>query len=97
MSYQQLTEGERYQISALLVQGYSPAAIAKAVKIHRSTVYRELKRNSNQNVYEPESAHQKALRRRTSSHKRRVSELVVQYVEMTLSWLWSPEQISGIG
>lgn len=97
MSYQQLTEGKRYQISALLVQGYSPAAIARAVKIHRSTVYRELKRNSDQNVYEPESAHQKALRRRTSSHKRRVSELVVQYVEMTLSWLWSPEQISGIG
>jgi hypothetical protein len=32
MSYQQLTEGKRYQISALLTQGYSPAAIATVVE-----------------------------------------------------------------
>ena len=97
MSYQQLTEGKRYQISVLLAQGSSAIEIAKAVEVHRSTIYRELKRNSKQKVYEPGEAHQQALRRRTSAAKYRVPERVVHYVELTLTWLWSPEQISGVG
>lgn len=97
MSYQQLTEGKRYQISVLLAQGSSVTAIANAVAVHRSTVYRELKRNSTPDVYEPGEAHQKAVLRRTGSAKYRLPERVVHYVELALSWLWSPEQISGIG
>lgn len=45
MSYQQLTDGKRYQMSTLLAQGCSPAAIATVVDVHRSTVYREMKRS----------------------------------------------------
>ncbi|GAD32609.1 transposase, IS30 family protein [Photobacterium leiognathi lrivu.4.1] len=45
MSYQQLTEGRRYQISTLLELGISISEIAQKVKCHRVTVYRELKRN----------------------------------------------------
>jgi IS30 family transposase len=97
MSYQQLTEGKRYQISALLAQGCSPAAIATAVHVHRSTVYRELKRNSRNGAYKPENAHTRALTRRASARKYRVPEQTVAYVELTLSWHWSPEQISGVG
>ena len=47
-------------------------------------------------MYKPEQAHQEALLRRAKASKYRVPEQVMQYVEMTLSWLWSPEQISGI-
>ncbi|MCG9693031.1 helix-turn-helix domain-containing protein, partial [Vibrio sp. Isolate22] len=46
MKYQQLTEGKRYQISALLEQGVSIKNIALAIDCHRSSVYRELSRNS---------------------------------------------------
>jgi IS30 family transposase len=96
MSYQQLTEGKRYQISVLLAQGSPATAIAQAVKVHRSTVYRELKRNSSREAYNPGKAHQQAMRRRTGAAKYRLPERVVRYVELTLSWRWSPEQISGV-
>ena len=97
MSYQQLTEGKRYQISALLVQGCSAAEIAGIVNVHRSTIYRELERNSQQGGYEPQQAHDQTLQRRTGSRKFKVPEETVLYVELALSWQWSPEQISGVG
>ncbi|MBY4676188.1 helix-turn-helix domain-containing protein [Marinobacterium sp. CAU 1594] len=67
MSYQQLTVGKRYQISALLAQGCSPTAIANNLGIHRSTVYRELKRNGNNGVHVPEPAQAKAPARKARS------------------------------
>lgn len=45
MSYQQLTEGKKHQISVLLEQGISIYEIANKIKYYRATVYRELKRN----------------------------------------------------
>lgn len=45
MKYQQLTQGDRYTIAALKRQGLTPTAIAKAIGRHRSTIYREYKRN----------------------------------------------------
>ncbi|MFT2111565.1 helix-turn-helix domain-containing protein, partial [Marinomonas sp. 2405UD68-3] len=45
MNYHQLTEGKRYQISALLGQEISVANIARTLNCHRATIYRELKRN----------------------------------------------------
>lgn len=97
MSYQQLTEGKRYQISLLLAQGVSPSRIATALQVHRSTIYRELKRNGSRETYAPDSAHQTAIRRRTEAIKYRISRKTVHFVELALSWLWSPEQVSAIG
>lgn len=97
MSYQQLTEGKRYQISLLLAQESSPTEIATALQVHRSTVYREIKRNSHGGVYKPEKAQARACTRRSQARKYRVPEQAVMYVELTLSWYWSPEQISGVG
>ncbi|WP_157939667.1 helix-turn-helix domain-containing protein, partial [Vibrio breoganii] len=48
MNYQQLTEGRRYQI---LERGISVSEIAKTVKCHRSTIYRELKRCGEKQQY----------------------------------------------
>ncbi|MBP4034719.1 MULTISPECIES: helix-turn-helix domain-containing protein, partial [Aeromonas] len=39
MSYQQLTEGQRYQLSVLRAQGMSILATARAIGVHRSTLY----------------------------------------------------------
>ena len=41
MKYQQLTEGKRYQIAALLEQGLPVKNIALTVGCHRGTIYRE--------------------------------------------------------
>lgn len=97
MSYQQLTEGKRYQISVLLGQGYRPAAIAKTINVHRSTVYRELGRNSTDNGYDPIHAQQKVRERRVAVKKYKIPSLTIEYVELGLSLHWSPEQISGVG
>ncbi|VAW50891.1 hypothetical protein MNBD_GAMMA05-2375, partial [hydrothermal vent metagenome] len=46
MTYKQLTSGDRYTISSLRKQGFSVADIAIALDRDRSTIYREVKRNS---------------------------------------------------
>ena len=45
MSYIQLTYEERVTLSALCQQGFSVRAIARILKRHPSTLYRELDRN----------------------------------------------------
>ncbi|ROQ21974.1 IS30 family transposase [Gallaecimonas pentaromativorans] len=96
MSYQQLTEGKRYQIAALIAQGCSRADVAKAIGVHRTTLYRELKRNSLDGVYQPQQAHAATSTRRAQARKYRVPTQTLEYVELTLSWQWSPEQISQL-
>lgn len=95
MSYQQLTEGQRYQISVLRTQSMSVTSMARAIGVHRSTLYRELRRNS-QDGDQPDYAQQQARFRRTHARKARVPNCVLPFVELTLSWRWSPEQISAI-
>ncbi len=97
MKYQQLTEGKRYQISVLLGQGYRPAAIARTLSVHRSTIYRELERNSCDRRYDPDRAQQQAIERKGTATKYKVPSLTIEYVELGLSLHWSPEQISGVG
>jgi len=53
MKYRQLTQTQRYQISALHVAGKSQRQIAAMPGCHNSTISRELRRNSIQG-YEPE-------------------------------------------
>ena len=45
MGYRHLTEGERYQIEALLRAMKSPAEIARQLGRSKSTISRELARN----------------------------------------------------
>ena len=51
MGYRHLTEGERYQIEALLRAMKSPAEIARQLGRSKSTISRELARNNSQRVY----------------------------------------------
>lgn len=97
MSYQQLNEGKRYQISVLLAQGFTVAAIARTIGVHRTTVYRELRRNNREGSYDPDQAHHQALKRRSRALKYKIPPDVVVYVEWALSLDWSPEQISEVG
>jgi IS30 family transposase len=62
MSYRQITSGERYTLCAMRRQGYSVKQIAETLGRHRSTIYRELERNSSgyDGAYRPSKAQKRA-------------------------------------
>lgn len=94
MAYKQLTQEQRYQIYALKKMDHSQTDIAKVIGVDRSTISRELMRNTGQRGYRPKQAHQLALSRRPKAKKQITSE-TWSAVEEKLRLEWSPEQISG--
>ena len=96
-TYHQLTPGERYALSALKKQGLRPAEIALALGRHRSTIYREIERNSRKDgAYRPATADQKTRGRRSRSRRnQRFSAADFELVEIWLREDFSPEQVSG--
>ncbi len=97
--YHQLTSGERHTLSTLRKQGYRPAAIAQALGRHRSTISREVRRNSKDRggrVYRPALADDIARWRRSRSRRnRRFGWEDWVLVAQCLQEEWSPEQIAG--
>jgi len=94
MFYHQLTQAQRYQISALRSLGHTYDEIAQVVKVHKSTISREIARNVSYRGYRPLSAHARTLKRRRKPVYRIPASLWLQ-VETLLRQEWSPEQISG--
>ena len=93
--YTQLTQEQRYQISASMKVGYSQTAIAKDMRVHKSTISRELKRNRGLRGYRPKQAQEKAVLRRYEKVKPRIAPGAWNLVEALIQLDWSPEQISG--
>ena len=93
MSYTQLTQAERYQISALMKAGHSQAKIATAIGVHRSTISRELRRNKGQRGYRPKQAQRMAEQRRTRSVHTRITRETWSKISEKLRQDWSPEQV----
>ncbi len=94
--YTHLTYLERHQIALLLGHGKKITEIAKHLGRHRSNIYRELKRNSKDDLYSPSIATQMAkLRHRSPLNKLDVNATLHQYVVQGLENGWAPEQISG--
>ncbi len=94
--YKQLTEGQRYQIQALLRNGFNQSAIAAQLKVSASTISRELRRNTGLRGYRPKQAHERALNRRHGAEKhQKMTQEMEQTVIHYLQKDWSPEQISG--
>ncbi len=58
--YTQLTQEQRYQIYALRKAGFNQSLIAAELAVHKSTITRELKRNTGQRGYRPQQASQAA-------------------------------------
>ncbi len=98
-SYKHLSQEEREIIANLLSGGSSLSDIAKAVSRDKSTISRELKRNSppERRRYVPCRAHARSCERKTkaNTHERLKNDLVRRYVKDGLDLGWSPEQISG--
>jgi IS30 family transposase len=97
--YKQLSQEEREHIAQLLSEGNSLGDIAKALGRNKSTISRELARNSapERQRYTPCRAHARACERKVTAnkHERLKSNFIRQYVRDGLEEGWSPQQISG--
>lgn len=96
MNYTHLSQPERYQIYALLKAGHSLSEIAAILCRHRSTIYREVSRNSGFKGYRPKQAVQIATQRATNSRNGPIiKENIWQKTLNFLSQNYSPEQIAS--
>ena len=98
MKKKHLTEGQRYEIFALLQSGKSQKDIAGQLKVNKSTISREISRNSDgrNKSYKADLAHRKYMKRikgRTHFHKFDLSLQLM--VDIFLKADFSPEQING--
>lgn len=94
--YSQLTQEQRYHISGLHKAGNTKTYIADEVGVHKSTISREMRRNSGERGYRPQQAHQFALDKREEAEKhikftKELQQIVVEKIMLD----WSPDQISG--
>lgn len=94
MNYTQLTRNQRYQISALMKAGHSQTEIANILGVHKSTISREIARNTGQRGYRPKQAHNLAIERKQAKVTRRINDTTWFTVRKLLKEDWSPEQIS---
>ena len=96
MAHKQLTLEKRYEIKAYMQSGFSRSFIAKQLKVHKSTITRELNRNRVRSGYHAKAAHEKATIRKKSARKHiRFTEEIQLKVRARLLLDFSPEQISG--
>jgi IS30 family transposase len=98
LKYHQITQEERYAISALKKLGFNQAEIGRELGRHRSSISRELRRNANPHdgFYRPEIASGMARARRWKSRRgSQFSERELRLVNRKLRKRWSPEQIAG--
>lgn len=95
MSYTQLTHEERYQIYILKKAEYNQSEIAELLQRDKSTISRELRRNSGLRGYRPKQAQQLALARRSGKCSGRLGSELWQQVALLIGQRWSPEQIAG--
>ena len=96
-----LSEGQRYEISALLRAHHTKSEIAGIVGVHKSTITRELKRNcylGTKNYY-PEYAQRKADQRRrlrSMNFKKTIPRSVYETARrFIVEEQYSPEQVVG--
>jgi len=98
MTYRQLSPEERYMLAALRKQGFNKSQIARCLGRHRSTVGRELGRNSTRadGRYRASTAQERTQGRRSRSRRnRRFSAADFALVDELLCRQWSPEQVAG--
>ena len=98
MTYHQITSEERYTIAALRREGFRSSEIARRLGRHRSTISREVRRNSSRcdGSYRPSKAIERTNGRRSRSRRNQhFTKADFAMVEKKLKADWSPEQISG--
>ena len=96
MKYGQLTYEKRYQIYAYSKANWAQKEIARELKVHRSAIYGEKRRNQGLRGYRPDQAHRRAQERKQGSRKfiKMTSYLKFQ-IAQKIRQEWTSEQISG--
>jgi IS30 family transposase len=93
--YRHVTLEDRIQIESYLKQGVSQSEIAIKLGFHKSTISKEISRNSGQKGYRYKQAQRLAdERQECRSLPRKMNEKMISKVEILLKEKWSPEQIS---
>jgi IS30 family transposase len=98
VKYHQLSTEERFEIAVMRRQGLRVAAMAEHLGRHRSTLYREVKRNcsAHDGSYRPTHSVEKASgRKRRSRRNRRYGATQFASIETLIRKGFSPEQIVG--
>jgi IS30 family transposase len=96
MTYKHLSHTERYQIYALMKAGLTISGIALNLGRSKSTISREISRNSGRRGYRPHQACFKAEERSLGSRNaKQVDSSVLNRAFEMLMEEWSPEQIAG--
>lgn len=93
--YSQLSLEERCRLRGLMEMGLPKTEIARRLGRHRSTIARELERNSNVDGYRPDTADRRAWVRRFRGSRIERSTRLGAHIEDRLAMGWSPEQIAG--
>lgn len=95
--YKQLSQEQRVQLEVLLRTKTPVSKIAMLLSVHRSTIYRELERNSGtQGGYRATYAQQFTNdRKERLSRPRKLDSLMEKQIQDGLKKRWSPEQICG--
>jgi len=98
-NYTQLSQGQRYQIAALVKAGQRQKKIASVVGVSISTISRELRRNGSCKGYDPLRAQEKCATRHRKKRKRvRFTMVMETYIASKLTEeKYSPEIISILG
>ena len=95
MSYNQLTENERYQIYILRKTGHTQQQIARQLERSPATISRELRRNKGLRGYRPGQAQKLTDARRQGAYKARtVTGEVQRQIEALLRQQLSPQQVA---
>ena len=95
--YTHLSITDRRRLYVFLEMGLSVTEIAKRLSRHRSTIYRELDRNQESELYSVGIAQQKTEERAKGKGRSKLHKdgILRDYVVRSLQKGWSPEQISG--
>lgn len=96
MSYTHLTEAERYDIYEKRKEGATLSEIARLLRRSKSTISREVARNSGQRGYRPHQAQALAIGRETKQRGgKRVCGKTWRRCKQLLREAYSPEQAAG--
>jgi len=99
MSYTHITPSNQNELSALIRAGTKQKDIARLLKKDRTTIWRERKRNEEEEKYHARKAKEKTTERQVEAHaKQRKLEnnaWLRNYVIRKIKTRWSPEQIAG--
>ncbi|HQT82272.1 MAG TPA: helix-turn-helix domain-containing protein [Ferrovaceae bacterium] len=96
MTYTHLSQIERYQIFSLLKEGFSCTQIARNLDRSKSTISREIKRNTGGRGYPLKQANRLAIERSLGSRNaRRVDPEVLKRAFSFIEKQFSPEQVAS--